>query len=274
MEFPVCNAKFTIIVKNFLMNHISKFLSFCLVFILIQCTNPTNADFASSESAKAYNSKPDKETAKAYLDFLSERYKSSEDVDIKKNILKTSLSVSTEQKMTNKVVSYLLPLIKEFDDDPKFYDYIMQLADVMHGVKKYAASNTLYRSYLDHNPEGTSVERASANITEAIPNLDTFIFNLGKKIFEEPDKYGINEKSSRSYVDACEAYAMANPQSVMAPAYLFKSAEVAKSLRSYSKAMNTYDWIIAKYPDYEKTPTSLFLKGFMMENEMNNKSEG
>ena len=32
--------------------------------------------------------------------------------------------------------------------------------------------------------------------------------------------------------------------------------------------MSIYDWILEKYPNYEKAPTSLFLKGFIIENNI------
>ncbi len=256
------------------MNNICKFLCLATLCILFtQCNNPSSLSPDSGPEVKAYNDKPSKETAIPYLTYLGTLYSKADNEQSKLEILETSLAVSNKNGMTSKSVSYLIPLLKNHHTSPNFNSHMMSLADIMHGVKKTAASNVLYKSYITNVKEGDLFQKAKDNLTEPIDNLDSFVVNLGTKIFENPDKFGINEKASRAYVDACEAYAMSNPASANAPVYLFKSAEVAKSIRSFTKAINTYDWIIQKYPNYEKTPTSLFLKGFMMENEIGNKIE-
>jgi len=54
------------------------------------------------------------------------------------------------------------------------------------------------------------------------------------------------------------------------PEYLFKSAEIYKSLKEYPKAVDCYKNIIDNYADYEKASTSLFLLGFSYENDLKN----
>jgi TolA-binding protein len=34
-----------------------------------------------------------------------------------------------------------------------------------------------------------------------------------------------------------------------------------------AKAMSLYDWILDKYPNHEKSPTVMFIKGFILEQE-------
>jgi len=256
------------------MNNICKFLGFCLANLLIfSACNPSSQGFLDTEEAKAYQASPSKETAIPFLTNLGVSYNENENESEKLQILETSLDVSSKNGMTSKAVGYLIALLKNHSSAPNFDKHVLKLADIMHSVNKTAASDVLYKSYAGFGKDPAMVDKAKASIISEVENLDTFVVNLGAKIFENPDKFGINEQASRSYVDACEAYAMANPNSANAPVYLFKSAEVAKSLRSYTKAINSYDWIIQKYPNYEKAPTSLFLKGFMMENEIGNKEE-
>jgi len=54
------------------------------------------------------------------------------------------------------------------------------------------------------------------------------------------------------------------------PEYLFKTAEIYKSLKEYPKAVDCYKRIIDNYADYEKASTSLFLLGFSYENDLKN----
>ena len=84
----------------------------------------------------------------------------------------------------------------------------------------------------------------------------------------EADNTGINKDAAMQYVDACEAYALAYPDNKNTADNLFKAAEVAKSIRTFPKSLSLYDWIIEKYPNYEKAPTALFLKGFIIENNI------
>lgn len=63
-------------------------------------------------------------------------------------------------------------------------------------------------------------------------------------------------------------YANAFPQDAETPTYLFKAAELQRSLRDFPKAIDIYDKIYKNYPKYEKTPHSLFLLGFSYENDM------
>jgi len=54
------------------------------------------------------------------------------------------------------------------------------------------------------------------------------------------------------------------------PEYLFKTAEIYKSLKEFPKAVDCYKRIIENYADYEKASTSLFLLGFSYENDLKN----
>jgi len=51
--------------------------------------------------------------------------------------------------------------------------------------------------------------------------------------------------------------------------YLFKTAEVLRSLRKFNEAVGVYSKISKDFPDYEKAPHSLFLEGFSYENDLN-----
>ena len=109
-------------------------------------------------------------------------------------------------------------------------------------------------------------------MTEEIASIDQYVEKIGASIFSNPDDIGVNRKAALQYVDACEAYTLVYPESTAAPEFLFKAAEVAKSIQTFPKSLSIYDWLIVKYPNYEKTPTAMFLKGFIIENNLGNDS--
>lgn len=63
-------------------------------------------------------------------------------------------------------------------------------------------------------------------------------------------------------------FSEAFPDDGQTPTYLFKAAELQRSLRDFPKAIQIYDKIYKNYPNYEKTPHSLFLLGFSYENDL------
>jgi len=176
--------------------------------------------------------------------------------------------VADEQNMTSRKGSFLVPLIKDQYDSSKTPDRLFELAQIMKKLKKESAAIVLVQGMQQGFPSYERLGELDMPLPEGSSNVDEYIATLGESIFDEPDNTGINRKASLAYVDACEAYALAFPKSEEAPANLFKAAEVAKSLRTFPKSLTIYDWIIDKYPNYEKTPTAFFLKGFIIENNL------
>lgn len=115
---------------------------------------------------------------------------------------------------------------------------------------------------------------AKSKIDPAVTNLQNYIINIGEQITKgEVDKFGINRNAALKYVDACEAYALVYPNAPDAPNQLYKAAEIAKTIQTLPKLLSIYDWVIERYPDFEKTPTMYFLKGFVLENDLKNDAE-
>ncbi len=77
-----------------------------------------------------------------------------------------------------------------------------------------------------------------------------------------------DSNKAQNLVNAYSDYAAAFPQDTLTANYLFKSAEVLRSLRKFDDAVNIYQQIGKDYPNYEKAPHSLFLLGFSYENDM------
>ncbi len=236
-------------------------------FLFFQCQSSSSNAPADNTKAE-YEANPSKETADKYLSSLALTIHKEEDQSQRETLLESGLKVASDQNMPNRIVSFLVPLVKDFPQGKNFASHLFGLGNFMHNIKKHDASNILFKSFMTSFPNHESVAMAKSKLTQEIDNIDVYVDTLAARIFQNPNKFGINEKNARSFVDASEAYAMGNPTNPKAAANLFKAAEIAKSLKSYAKSMNLYDWIIDKYPNYEKAPTALFLKGFLIENEM------
>lgn len=71
------------------------------------------------------------------------------------------------------------------------------------------------------------------------------------------------------YVQFADKY----PEEPNSPDYLFKAADISMNLNRPTKTIQIYDKIMSRYPDYSKTPTALFLKAFVLEDQMQSYDE-
>lgn len=262
-------------IKHFMKIHKLLFLlSILSATITMSCktdsSNNALASFSGLEDLKqSYSQSPDPTSASKLIKELLETLKNP-DVDDKQrsDLLQYGYKIAKEQNISSRAATFLFPIIKDTDPNNRNPDQLFELAGLMKGMNKKTASNTLYQSLVDNFSSYSKIAEAKSAITDTFNSVDDYIFGLGEKLFVDPDNTGINRAAALNYVDACEAYALAYPSSPKAAESLFKSAEVAKSLRTFPKSLSLYDWILEKYPSYEKAPTALFLKGFIIENNI------
>ncbi len=66
-----------------------------------------------------------------------------------------------------------------------------------------------------------------------------------------------------------DLYANENPDDELTPGYLYKAVNYSSALVKPELSIQFIDRIIENYPDYEKTPYCMFLKGFIYEDYLN-----
>jgi TolA-binding protein len=219
----------------------------------------------------AYNKQPTKENAETALSEVSNQIKENrDDPKIVKKLSERALDIARHNNLTNKQISFLLLLSKEYPNDPKAKTRLLELANIMYKINKKQAANVLYSGVLDRFADTDAAEEAKSKRAPEVSNVKQYLTKVGEDVFVDPDKFGINRKAAQSYVDACEAFALAYPNTKEAPEFLYKATEISRTLRTFTKSLSMYDWIIDEYPQYEKAPTAMFLKGFIIENELNN----
>lgn len=221
------------------------------------------------EAYNAYNAEQNENTAKEFAGKVVEYLILNPEGEDRHIALEEGMLISEKFNLLAARSSFLTSLIKEFPRDEKTPDRVFELAELMNSLGKNEAKNALLFSFLEKYKNHKLADKAKNMISDDIGDIDSYITKLGEEVFENPDDFGINRKTAQAYVDACEAYAMVNPGSVATPDFLYKAAEIARTLRTFPKALSLYDWIINGYPEYEKSPTSLFLKAYVLENNLN-----
>ncbi len=251
-----------------------KYLSTLLVLsiALLSCQNSAPKEGNKlAQLEQTLKDNPSSENAMAVVKEIGDQLSQiKNDPDQMKPLLLKGLNISKNNKLGGSMVNFLMPLIRKFPHDEETTSRLLDLSSLMRTGQKNHISDVILKSLSNRLPENGDVQEAMKNISAPIASIDEKLKTMGEVIFENPDQFGINRKASQQYVDACEAYALANPGDLKSADYLYKAAEIARSLRTFPKTLSIYDWIIESYPKYEKAPTTLFLKGFIIENELQN----
>ncbi len=257
---------------------INKMIVLFIVLIMVSCKNePTTASHSKGNSyddaVLALKTNPGKESLDNFFRETAKVLEESKsEMDTKAYLLR-GLKVAEENKLPHYAIGYLVQLLRTFPDDQKREEYLAKLASAIKDVGKEEVGNILISAYIHDYPKGIYRKKLEEKNYTPIEDIHKIIEDHGKKVFDNPDKMGINRKNAQAYIDVCEAYVLGNPGAKDAPVYLYKASEIARTLKTYHKALSLYDWIMDKYPDFDKAATVLFLKGFMLENELKDKEK-
>lgn len=82
-----------------------------------------------------------------------------------------------------------------------------------------------------------------------------------------------DKRKALALIDVYKAYANANPYDTVAAEYLFRAANVAKSLHQGEESVKLYDRIAREYPSWKRLPDVLYLKAFTIDSEVGNKGQ-
>lgn len=253
------------------MNYLKLLLGVLLLALVsIGCKTDTKAELTPLAAAKeALRKNASTENVKHYLTEITKSITTGNG-DIK-GLLVEGQTICEKHKQGAELIGFLMPLVKDYPNDSEYSDRLAKLSSVLYDLGRNNAAELLAMAYFNQYPEGkyaVSLKKKSGEISGSIKEKLTV---LAENVFKDPDNVGINKSNAQKYVDGCEAYALGYPNAGDTPLYLYRGAEIARTLRSYNKALSIFDWIIEKYPNHEKTPTTLFLKGFMLENELDDK---
>lgn len=209
-----------------------------------------------------------KENISKVLGDLSTQIVDSKDKTTKKKLLEAGYQIAKENNQKGQAITYLVTLLKEYPSAAENKDYLFFIGENMMNSKNRQAAELILTGFIKNFPNDPRIEAAKKLIQNPILDKDAYIQKMAEAVFENPDKFGINRVNAQKYVDICEAHALAYPNDKNTPVYLYRAAEIAVAIRTFTKALTIYDWLIDFYPDYEKSPNALFAKGYLMEEEL------
>lgn len=92
------------------------------------------------------------------------------------------------------------------------------------------------------------------------------IRKMEKELFKDTEIR--NDSMARILVKSLENYANTYKDDKEAPELLFRAAEISSGLGAYKNAIRDYQQIYLNHPNYVRAPESMFLCGFIYENNL------
>ena len=78
----------------------------------------------------------------------------------------------------------------------------------------------------------------------------------------------VDRDMARELIDKYVAFADQFSKDKETPEILFKAGDLSMNMNMPRKAIQIFDRIMNNYPDFEKTPQCMFLKGYIYENDL------
>lgn len=242
----------------------------CILLLLFACKNQNAPDdiHGLDKLYRDYEVAPSAARAEVYLDSLNQYLPTI--IDNKAQALpylQQGIEVSMSQGLLSSAPGFLLALLQQYPNIPERKQYLLQLGDVMYALRKRHASNIIFKRLNQQYPNDPTIADKKSLVEPEAMSQEDYMTHLFDQMVIDVDKSGINKSAALKYVDAAEALALVAPDDDQVPRHLYAAAEIARSLRTFPKAMSLYDWILDKYPNYEKAPNVLFIKGFILEQD-------
>lgn len=140
---------------------------------------------------------------------------------------------------------------------------IALLQDLYRNKLRYLfAGSILQQSLAQKFPE-----LATGDVPADMPPIAARLDTLAVKIYQDTTGR-IDLRLANDYITGSSIFAFIVPDDPQAPEYIYRAAETARTIQAFNKAIELYDWLIIHYPEYERTPQALFLKGFTLDNDL------
>ena len=113
---------------------------------------------------------------------------------------------------------------------------------------------------------------ASLKGNETSDRLKNQLLEL-RKVINPGSGKPLNRKWVVEFVQITRALAHAYPKDIEVPKYLSTAAEYARGINEVNEALSLYGQVYQNYPDHSLAPPALFIQGFILENELNQKDK-
>lgn len=98
-------------------------------------------------------------------------------------------------------------------------------------------------------------------------DLKDSITVMEDKLYNSQD-IQISKDDAINLIGLYQKFALEFPKDSLAPVYLFRASDLSMNLQRPKQTIALFNELLTNYPDYEKTPSVLFLKAFVYEDQL------
>ena len=197
-------------------------------------------------------------------------------------LLDQELSLAEKKELTEQAVyyfrkaekpantfHYLFELLKNHEPENRM-DRLKEMVELIEKNGNIDLANSMKYLYAARYPKDKKFFRNLGKEFQVRDfDFDAHLKSLENIAFQDLEEKGsVDRLSVRNYINNCEMFALVNPNDKRTPNYLDAAAQLAHRMHMFGKALDLYDWILEKHPDYEKASTAMFVKGFILDSEL------
>jgi len=129
------------------------------------------------------------------------------------------------------------------------------------------AMQCAYSAYLQRFPETAAAAEWKPLLKDSGAGTDSLLGAMRHAMFNE-ETFRLDDTRAADLLVATELAVMIDPMLPSAPEDLHLAAETARTIRRPEKAVEFFDWLVQYYPEHPRGVTALFLKGFVIDNDL------
>jgi len=144
----------------------------------------------------------------------------------------------------------------------------MMMASVFQEKMKDSVSAiAVYQAVVAKFPGTEQAKLAASMVPEGTIELKKRIESLQTSIFD-PSKMTLDPVAINQYLNACTIQALLLPDDPQSEFYLHKAAENAYYTQQFPRSLFLYEWFEQAYPQSDKAGQALFMRAFMLDNDL------
>lgn len=148
-------------------------------------------------------------------------------------------------------------------------DMLLLMADIQENyMLNEEASKKIAMNFIQKFPDHPQKEDAEFYLKPLNEKVQIQIDDLETEVYGDTVNYRVDQNLANRLIKKYLQFADLSPNSRQTPIYLYKAAEISRSVRNFQQAIDLWTNIYEKYPKYEKAPQALFLRGYVYENDL------
>ncbi len=251
-----------------------RLLIICLFFGLFACQSTTLKENSKiGQLTAALNANPTKENRAALIAAYQDTIKAKpNDATTNAPFFSKIAALHVDNKEAVAALQTLMQGIQQYPQAEGVDAKVWMLADIyQQQIQQPRVANIIKKLYAQKFDNGAQIAAAKKAMQANKTAISEDIVALGSSMYDEKT-HKVDFQAANDYIRVCELYALLKPSDPQSPEYLHKAGETARAVRAFPKAVEVYDRIYTKYPNFDKAAQALFLKAFTYDNDLGDKA--